>query len=310
MEKRKTKKANALLVSLRAFSNSYLFYLVQTLIACLFALLGLEKEGVIFFGVAVCLLLIVSDDILPTSLPFFLLCALSTSCYNSFSYFIHYAKYAPVVAAALLFHFIVYFKGFSSGKSVEGICAVSIALLLGGIGNFTLLEYIKGSYYILGLGLGMLASYYLMKSEFSVYRSYDIKIRFSVIMSLLGFFCVAMIGVGYTKQYLGFSMEVQGGRPFSPNNLATLLMFCMPFPVFLSKYKDIWALGTLLIYGGICLTYSRGGLVFGGVEFLVCLLYWVKIGGNQKQKLIFLAVVGAVAFIPLTLIVKIGRAHV
>ncbi len=300
METIKVKKP---LTSLRAFFNGYAFYLLQTIIACLFVAFRTEKEGVLFFVALLCIILITCDDILPTTLPFLLVCAFSTNCYDSFGYFIRFAVYAPVVVSAFLFHYIVYFKGFKSGESVTGICAVSIALLLGGIGNFSFLEYIKGSYYIFGLGLGMLASYYLMKAEFSVYRSYDIRTRFSVIMSLLGCFCVALIGIGYIRRYLGFSWEIQGGRPFSPNNIATLLMFCMPFPVFLSKKKEVWALASLLIFGGICLTYSRGGLIFGAVEFIVCLLYWVFIGGNQKKKLVFLAVVSAIAFIPLAIIV-------
>lgn len=303
MKKLKIDKLQGLLTSARAFFNSYTFYILQTLIACLFVALRIEAVGVIGFVALLCVILIVCDDILPTTLPFLLVCAFSTNCYDSFHYFIGYAVYAPVVVSAFLFHYIVYFKGFKGGKSVEGICAVSIAVLLGGIGNFSILEYIKGSYYILGLGLGMLVAYYLMKSEFSVYRSYDIRTRFSVIMSLLGCFCVALVVIGYLRRYLGFSWEIQGGRPFSPNNIATLLMFCMPFPVFLSKKRDVWALASLLIFGGICLTYSRGGLIFGAVEFVVCLLYWVLIGGNKKKKLIFLAIVGAVAFVPLAIIV-------
>ena len=303
MEKIKKDKLNRLLLVARAFFNSYTFYLLQTVIACLFVACRVERQGVLFFVAMLCVILIVCEDILPTTLPFLLCCALATNCYNSFAYFINYAVYAPVVISSFLFHYIAYFKGFRNGKSVEGICVVSIALLLGGVGQFSLLEYIKGSYYLFGLGLGMLVAYYLMKAEFSVNRSYDLRARFSVIMSLLGCFCVALITIGYARQYLGFSWEIQGGKPFSPNNIATLLMFCMPFPIFLSQKRDIWALGSLFIYGGICLTYSRGGLAFGGVEFIVCLLYWVTIGENKKKKIIFLIVVGAVAFIPLGIIV-------
>jgi hypothetical protein len=303
MKKRTIDRAKTLLKNARSFFNSYTFYIFQTLLACVIVALKMEVLGVVCFIGLLCVLLIVCDDILPTTLPFLLVCAFSTNCYDSFNTFIGYAIYAPVVVSAFLCHYLIYFKGFKSGKSVEGICAVSIAVLLGGIGNFSLLEYIKGGYYILGLGVGMLGAYFLMKSEFSVYRSYDIKHRFAVIMSLLGFFCVALITIGYARKTLGLSWEIQGERPFSPNNIATLLMFCMPFPVFLSKKKEAWALGTILIYGGICLTYSRGGLLFGGVEFIVCVIFWILLGRNRKKKIICVAIVGAVAFVPLCIAV-------
>lgn len=284
-----------LLLLVRKYFNSYIFYGVTSVIACLFVLFNQEVTGVITLGGLLCVLLVVCDDILPTTLPFLLLCAIATNCYDSFHTFIGYAVYAPIVATALITHFVVYHKPYKSGASVTGICAVSCALLLGGIGSFTLKQYAYGAYYVLGLGVGMLVCYYAMKSQFSVRRTYDVKSRFAVIMTLMGVVCVLMILIGYARTSLDLSTSTERG--FSRNNLSTLLMFSMPFPLYKTQKKDFGALLTLLFFGGICLTTSRGGLIFGGVEFLICCVYWICSSNRKKQRLTYCLIAGAILFL-------------
>ena len=82
---------------LREFFNSYIFYVLETLLACAFVLFRQEVFGVIVFIGLLAILLVVCEDVLPTTLPFLLVCAFSTNCYDSFDTFIGYAIYAPVV---------------------------------------------------------------------------------------------------------------------------------------------------------------------------------------------------------------------
>lgn len=275
-----------LLYTIRRFLNSYVFYMFETLIACLFVFMGREAIGVLAFVALIALLLVVCDDILPTTLPFLLLCTIATNCYDSFDTFIGYAVYAPIVVAALVAHYVVYHKPLKMGESVFGICAVSIAVLLGGLGNFGLEEYVRGAYYIFGLGAGMIVAYMLMKSEFSPRRDYDLREKFSVIMMLMGLLCVVIVCVGYVKQWTGNVEGTQTGLGFSRNNICTLLMFAMPFPLYLTKKSDFWALFSLLFFGVICVSTSRGGLLFGGVEFVVCCVYWVCIARKRWYRII------------------------
>ncbi len=279
-------KINNLIYVLRKFLNSYLFYGIETLVACLFVLMGEEVFGAIVFVALLGVILIVCDDILPTTLPFLLLCTFSTNCYDSYDTFMSYAIYAPIVILALIAHFVVYHKPFRLGQSVYGICGVSIALLLGGIGNFSLTEYAYGSYYILGLGIGMIVCYILMKSQFSPRRDYDLRERFSVIMMMMGLLCVAMIAIGTIKRWNGLAEGTQSGLGFSRNNICTLLMFAMPFPLYLTKKTDWWALVTLLFFGAICVSTSRGGLLLGSVEFIVCCIYWVYIAKKKLYRIL------------------------
>lgn len=284
-EQKDSRGAKEILKSLRQFFNSYLFYGIETIVACLFVILREEVIGVVSFAALISLILLVCEDILPTTLPFLLLCTFSTNCYDSYDTFMSYAIYAPIVILALIAHFVVYHKPFRLGQSVYGICGVSIALLLGGIGNFGFMEYVYGSYYILGLGVGMIVCYILMKSQFSSRRDYDFRERFSVIMTLVGTLCVAMIFIGHLREWLGLPYYIQADRGFSPNNLATLLMFALPFPLFLERRNAYLVLLMFLFYAGLCLTESRGGLLLGSVELAVCCVYWVYEGKNRKFRL-------------------------
>lgn len=283
----------AVLTWLRGFLNSYLFYVFEVLFAFYFVVIGNEVIGAIVFAALLALILLVCEDVLPTTLPFLLLCTFATNCYDSFDTFMAYAPYAPLVVGCLVYHFVVYHKTFTVGSSLKGIFAVSIAVCLGGIGRYTVLDYAKGSYYVLGLGLGMMLAYMLMKSEFGVNRDYDVKERFSVIMMLDGILCVMIIFWGY---YLHAIDAITGHYPynFSPNNIATMLLFAMPFPLYLAKKNGWWAAVTPLLFGGLCLSTSRGGMLCGCALAAVCAVYWIFNAEEKQRKLRFWICVGAV----------------
>ncbi len=266
------------------------FMIAETLISILVVALGEEVFGAVLFAAVICLKLLVCDDVLPTTLPFLLLCSFVTNCYDSFNIFIGYAIYAPIVVACVIFHFVVYAKPFRSGESAYGILAVTAAIMLGGIGNFGVMEYAYGSYYIFGLGAGMLVAYYLMKSQFSVRRNYDIRQRFSLVMTFMGVLCTAIIVIGYIR----VSLDAVFGHyttAFSRNNISTMLMFAMPFPLYLSgKRNRLWAVFTVVFVAATCATTSRGGLLFGGLEFLVCCAYWIFTGEHKLRRALFCGV--------------------
>ena len=274
---------NRLLKWLRAFFNSYIFYIFETLLACWFVWFQKEVLGAVVFVGILSLILVVCDDILPTTLPFLLVSTFTTNCYDSFDLFIGYAIYAPIPVVCALFHFITYKKPYQTGASVKGICLVSIAILLGGVGRFSVIEYAKGAYYLLGLSIGMIVAYLLMKSQFAPFRAYDERTRFSVVMLLDGMLCVAMIAMGYWRFYHGGNLYPDVyPLGFSRNNISTLLMFAMPFPLYLGIKKKGFEIFTPILFAAICLTTSRGGLLFGAIEFLACCAFWIL---NAKKRL-------------------------
>lgn len=289
-----TQGGKALLRSARTFLNSYLFFWLQIFAACLFVAFRMHVAGVIAFGVLLCVILLVCEDVFATTLPFLALSCVATNCYDSYEIFMPYVAFAAIPVACVIAHFVVYHKPIRIGESFYGIGVVSVAILLGGIGYFSVMEYVYGAYYVLGLSVGMMLVYILMKSQFSVRRSYDIKERFSVIMTLMGVLCTAMIAIGYTRKALGLEYQIQGWLPFSHNNISTLLMFAMPFPLYLAGKRDWWAIFVIVFYGAICFTKSRGGLIFGAVELLVCAVYWIFQSEYRRRRLAYcLIAIGA-----------------
>ncbi len=268
--------------TLRRVFASVPFAIFETLLAIFVVAISEEIAGAVAFVALLCVKLVVCEDVMTTTLPFLLLSAFVTNCYDSFDLFIGYIVWAPLAVACVLFHFIVYAKPVKDGRSADGIFLVTIAVMLGGIGRFSVVEYAKGSYYIFGLGAGMLVAYYLMKSRFAVRRDYDMKSRFALLMTLWGCLCAAIVVLGYMK--VAFGWQTRGySIGFSRNNISTMLMFAMPFPLFLGikrKWLDVF---TPLFFTAICATTSRGGLIFGGVEFLVCCAYWVMTNGKSAR---------------------------
>ena len=280
--------ARSLLENAREVFVSAKFMLAETLLSILIVVLGMVVFGAVLFVAIISLKLLVCDDVLPTTLPFLLLCCFVTRCYNSFNIFIGYAIYAPIVAVCVVFHFVVYAKPFQTGESAYGILAVTAAIMLGGIGNFSVMEYAYGSYYIFGLGAGMLVAYYLMKSQFCVRRNYDIRQKFSLIMTFMGILCSAIVIIGYIKAGFSFELVMNDRMILSRNNISTMLMFAMPFPLYLSeKQNRWWAVCTPIFLAATCATISRGGLIFGSLEFLVCCAYWIFMGKYKLTRALF-----------------------
>ncbi|MBQ3506375.1 MAG: O-antigen ligase family protein [Clostridia bacterium] len=301
------KTAKEWLLAARAFFNSGWGFVLQTALAFIFVFLQQEVIGVIVFIGLLSVILIVCDDVIATTLPFLLVCTFSTNCYDSFDTFIGFAVYAPIPAAALVGHFLVYHKPYRElGESAYGLFAISCALILGGIGAFALKEYVFGAYYVFGLGIGMLVAYILMKSQFAGRRDYDLKEKFAQIMTCMGCLILAMFALSFIRRLAGDQIwgfpDIRwligaNGRTgytlgFSANNIATLLMFAMPFPLYLAKKRKAWAIMTVVFFLSLFYTESRGGMLFGAIEFLACFLYWAW--ENRTTKLCKVACVGAI----------------
>ena len=286
MEKGKVQNFKARAIDLfyatRALFGSVPFAFFETLAAIVVVLTMQEVAGAVAFVALITLKLVVCDDILPTTLPFLLLSTFLTSCYDSYNTFIVYLPAAPIVVVCALFHFVVYAKPFRCGDSAYGIVFVSLAVTLGGVGAFGLWEYMRGAYYIFGLGFGMLAAYFIMKSQFSVRWGYDIRERFALIMTLVGVLCSVMVTTGYVRRWLDLPTGAYS-LGFSRNNISTLLMFAMPFPMFLGIKRKWSTAFTALLFAILCVTTSRGGLIFGTVEFIVCCSVWIAYGGKKKK---------------------------
>ena len=278
----------------------YAFLLVSALVITVF---NLEVYGVILFVLIISLILVLSDDIMDTTCPFLILCAFVSICYNSFDTFIKLAPLAIIPCGALIYHYIKYKGIFKVGYSMNGIAAVALAVTLGGFGRITSGEYFSGSslFYTLGLGVGMIALYLMFKSQIAKDGA-DAKVqkeRFALFMYLMGMVACAVVLCVYLRNFEEFWKEKDFLIFHSRNNYATYLMLAMPFPCYFALKNRAHLLSLALIFGCILLTNSRGGLIFGAIEILICIVYiFVYDKAHRKFYGIVsaLLVVGLIAF--------------
>lgn len=293
---------------IRDFMMSETFFVIQCLVAAFFVSFSSKNDftsivyGDVFFAVLCSFALIVCEDITATLMPFLSIATISIKCYDSFDVFIKFIWFAPVLVAAILFHFIVYHKKFEPGSVWKGTLFVAIAVTLGGVGKITAPEYFSGTalFYTAGLGVGMFALYLLMNSQYAFSDKYDMRKKFAMIMTFTGLICVYMIAHFYITNW---ALLVKSGSLLAfqwRNNVSTILMLTFPFGFFLSTGKYPFIITGFLQYIGIMLTGSRGGTLFGTIELGICLLVILLTDkANRKKNLIVIGVIaaGVLAFI-------------
>lgn len=244
------------------------------LAAALITYFKIEVIGVLIFVGLLTVLLLLCDDIMVTTLPFLLLCMFVLKCYDSFDTFIVFAGYALIPITALVLHVVLTENKFSIGKSFWGIVAVAVSVTLGGLFSISSAEYFSGTslFYVTGLGIGMLGAYLLMKREFIPSQRYSITERLFALFYIAGCFGVFMLAQHYIAEFA--TIREEGLEIQWSNNLSTMMMFFMPAPFYyaITKNRLHFFVG-VLFYLAIVASGSRGALLMGGVEFVLCLLY-------------------------------------
>ncbi|MBE6818902.1 MAG: O-antigen ligase family protein [Ruminococcaceae bacterium] len=283
----------------RKFAISKYFMILCLGLACLITTVKIEVGGAVMFVLIECILLLFCDDILVTTLPFLLACEFLCKMYDSFDTFIRLWPVGVAFIGALIFHFIAYRKKIVFGKLFWGILAVSISTTIGGLFAKGSWENIDGSgiFYIVALGFGMLFVYILLSSHIHTEKAYDIAEKFAYIMMLAGIFAVFMVLQHYMTL---FSKVVQNPMALIDdpkffyvqwkNNISTFLMICMPFPFYLSFKKThhsstfhrYWM--GVLIYVALLLIQSRGGMLFGTIEFVICVVTIIFVDKQSRRK--------------------------
>ena len=173
---------------------SYVYSLSLIALAVFIIIIGWDKYDVywervpanqyLYIGLQILVLitsamLVLSSRLTDAMLPAMLLAVIATVCYNSADKFTSPSFIWVAVPAvfSVIFHFIKYRKPLKIGRSFWGLCAISLALILGGVGHISAAEYFGGSalFYVLGLGVGMIVFYLLLKSQVDTDTSEEIK---------------------------------------------------------------------------------------------------------------------------------------
>ncbi len=270
----------------KLFLNRY-FFLLLFCLGSLIIFTEQEVLGAVIFVGIICLALILCEDILATTLPFLLLCVFVTNCYDSYDTFIPYIWAAIPAILSILFHFIVYRKRIQIGSTFIGLIAVSVALILGGVGVIPAQDYFRPGtlYYTLGLGIGMVGAYLLLKSQLCVKRDYDVREKFISMLYIMGMFACVMVLFFLTEnaQYMQDNKAIADWQP--SNNISTILMFALPCPFFYLSRNRIHLLSIITIFSAILLTGARSGLLMGTIELFCCL--FISAIWNKKNRFLY-----------------------
>ena len=256
---------------------------------------GAQIIGTLVFAMIIGVCMVISDDILAGLPPFMFAALIAIRCYDSFDIFMGYKWYALPLVICLLFHFIVYhgdwhFQGYLLKPSI----CVSVAILTGGIGFITLKEYLAPTslYHMAGLGFGMLFLYELFYAHIKQ-RDYDIK----------DFIAKVMVASGCLASFMVFSFYIININEFAEtgeflfmqwrNNCSTLLMIIIPFTFYMANRKAYASVLGFIFFFAILLTGSRGGMVFGAIEIVMCIFMYFLY--DKRRRLAYIIICGCIA---------------
>ena len=273
------------------------YIMVLFALASVFVIFDISVAGVLTFACITGITLVLCEDLLAPFPPFLFLCLIGTKCYNSFSVFIQYKALGAVLIICVIMHFVLHWKKpVLKGFLTLPMIFVSAAVMLGGVGFISKREYFSGAsiFYILALGVGMLLLYTVFNTHINVHKDYSLMDKLSLIMVIIGCFGTFMVASYYlthinevidTKTILYFQWR---------NNCSTFLMLSIPFAFYRGNKKSYSIMFGFLFYFAILLTGSRGGLVFGAIELMMCCILFFLY--DRERRFAYIAILACICF--------------
>lgn len=193
--------------------------------------------------------------------------------------YLELVKYWPLlIAPSLAFIFnIIYYRGeHIKGRFLPSLILVSLALIVGGIGDVKVKDYfsVYNAYYTLGLGLFLAIGYVFLSSRIS---------RPSVAKNSLNRMAEILYASAIIAGFLilFFYIENWGDiwpdfdTPFIPyRNFCTAVMLLgLPCPCLFAIKNKIHLIFWFLLYAVMLISGSRSAFLFGTVEMVLCIMY-------------------------------------
>lgn len=263
------------------FWNGRLYFPVMLAVTAVSMLTGNVMPSTVLLVLLCGWMLVFCRDILAAALPFLLIFLLSTLQYTSLSVFLPCAPLAVVPIGGLLVHLLRWRKPLAVGSCAAGLAAVAAATLLGGLGTISAGEYFSplAIYYTLGLGLGLLVTYLLLRSELEMPRNYDLLERLMQMLYTMGLVMVLALACFYADHWDIFTAKWEIPPIPYRNFAATILVSTLPSAFFMVR-RSRWYLAAVLLWAAaLFFSGSRTALLFGGVMLLLGMAYlvWKKL---------------------------------
>ncbi len=276
---------------LQRYFESKLHMVVLTVAGAAATIFSLEHYIIPLLILLLILLAVLDRNFTDMLYPLLLLNAVALRTAGQTTILLKHVWLAVPAVIAVALHFVIYARKITVGKSFYPLCAVSAALLLGGVGVISLQDYLNPGaslYYILFLGIGMMLFYIWMRNYMFSTSSYDLKERILEILYFLGIFCA-------------FSMLEKGARMIFAfgeftsfkwsNDICEMMLFALPVPFYFARRHFVHFFVPFLFYLSMIPTLSISALVVGGVILALGVVYaWIYI----PQKRLFYILVGIV----------------
>ena len=273
---------------IRKFLSSEIYSVILFIAACIVIFTGKEVLGTMLFAVVISATMALTDDLIPPLQGVLFTTCFAIRCKLSYDEFFGYWYFAIPIVIFFVLHFILYPCRLSKGECFYGIFAAAAVTTLGGIGVITANEYFSTTsiFYIITLGFGVLLVYSYMCSALKMRDEYDFSEKFSRVMaSIIPMLCVCLIQE-YISRFDEF-IKVMSVIPFQwRNNASTLLMLAMPFAFYLSAKRFGWFFMGILSYIAIIFSGSRGGMIFGLLELIICIVTMIIIDKRHRKPII------------------------
>ncbi len=192
-------------------------------------------------------------------------------------------------------------KKFVLGKMFFPQLAVSIALLLGGVGVIESEAYLATFPITFMLGIGTLAVYLIIRNFTKTDGDFDRTVYFAKMMAYIGMvvgiqlvILIAKSGLPSGEWNTGVNWNAGwGGR----NTISTYLVITAPMCMYLfTKHRMGFFYFLMAAFQYVCLlfTFSRGGILFGFIAFVFGLILVVYKAKDRKRQLCYIALTAVI----------------
>lgn len=256
--------------------TSHASLVIQACMAAVFFHLKLPIASLLFFGILLIIALWFSRDMMPCFAP---LMFVSMSLLNMYGTFIDdFLGLWPIVLfiiIGLAARPFVYREKYREGKMLFAIIGVAISVTIGGLGAISIVEYFKpvSLYYVGMLGIGIVISYLYMKHYVNINSRFNAMAVLTKSMLYIG-----LLGVLMVLPYAIMSIADSGVVVYAQwkNNISTFLLLSMPFAFYyaakVEKLGFIYYIFGMLQYASLMLIQSRGGMLFGTLILVICMV--------------------------------------
>lgn len=283
----------------KAFAQGDLYALCVLLLAYGFVVFECEVGAFCAMMAVLIVVCVFSDDLVPMILPLFLLfCVSLLSAFEVEGLDWLFYVFVPLAGAAVIYRFVRDIRHARTGPTFWALVAVTAAVTLGGLFSITPAEYFSSSslYHVLGLGIMTPVLYLFFSANVGVRRDYDAGARicsYFYLIAVFVAFLILRIFLVHPEIICGDVSMSEAIVAFAPwrNSAAALVVMCMPFLFYFAR-KNPWHFITVaVVFLAIVLSGSRGALVIGGLQLVICGAFYVSHYPYARRILLSLALV-------------------